>query len=171
MRRADRAREQEWGQKAMMKQKPTRTPVLHLVKLCVGADEVADLGAWQKARSAERRAEGLDPRPRHVTRMPPRRADELLAGGSLFWVFRGVIRARQRLLAIDPIICDDGLTRYELVLDAKLTPTEPVSRRPFQGWRYLSPADAPADLDLGMAKKAAGLPLALREAVAEYGVV
>ena len=67
-------------------------PTLHLVKLCVGTDTVEDLLHWQSRRSAERLAAGLDPRPRHVTRMWPRQADELLRGRSLYWVIRAVTR-------------------------------------------------------------------------------
>ena len=146
-------------------------PKLHLVKLCVGAEEVDDLITWQTARAIERTKRGLDPRPRHTTRMYPRRADELLAGGSLYWVFRGVIRARQALVAIEPVEGEDGVTRHDLVLSPKVILTEPSPRRPFQGWRYLAPKDAPADLAQRREDEDAALPLSLREAVADYGVL
>lgn len=146
-------------------------PKLHLVKLCVGAEEVEDLIAWQAARAQERARCGLDPRPRHTTRMYPRRAEELLAGGSLYWVFRGVIRARQALAAIEPVEGDDGVTRHDLVLSPQVVMTEPSPRRPFQGWRYLTEKDAPADLTQRSFEQEAALPLTLREAVAEYGVL
>ncbi|MBX2855152.1 MAG: DUF1489 domain-containing protein [Rhodobacteraceae bacterium] len=146
-------------------------PKLHLVKLCVGAEEVEDLTTWQTARAVERSRRGLDPRPRHTTRMFPRRADELLAGGSLYWVFRGVIRARQALVAIEPVTGEDGVSRHDLVLSPDVVLTEPCPRRPFQGWRYLAPKDAPADLSHRSLEKDAALPLSLREAVADYGVL
>ncbi|MEL6277401.1 MAG: DUF1489 domain-containing protein [Pseudomonadota bacterium] len=145
-------------------------PLLHLVKLCVGADEVEDLALWQTARSLERKRQGRDPRPRHTTRMFPRRAEELLAGGSLYWVFRGVIRARQVIEAIEPVECEDGITRYDLVLSHRIVLTRPQPRRPFQGWRYLPAKDAPTDIP-GDFDDQPDLPPGLREAVSEYGVL
>lgn len=145
---------------------------LNLVKLCVGADEPSDLAAWQASRAAERARRGADPAPRHTTRQFPRRAEELLAGGSLYWVFRGLIRARQSLRAIDPVTGEDGIRRYDLVLDPQIMLTEPAPRRPFQGWRYLTAADAPRDLrPYGDDAAADPLPSALRDALARYGVV
>lgn len=153
--------------------KAVEKDALHLVKLCVGADSPKDLAAWQEARALERAARGLDPRPRHTTRMRPTREAELLDGGSLYWVFRGVIRARQTLAAIEPIDCDDGLRRYDLVLEPTLIPTEAHPRRPFQGWRYLTGGDAPNDLISNRIHGAGpqDLPARLAATVAEYGVV
>ncbi len=115
---------------------------IHLVKLCVGAARVEDLEAWQARR---RRETGLT-EPRHVTRMWPRREAELLNGGALYWVFRGAILARQRILALEETIGQDGVRRCAIVLDRALIRTRPAPRRAFQGWRYLPPEDAPADL-------------------------
>ncbi|MBC7156269.1 MAG: DUF1489 family protein, partial [Rhodobacteraceae bacterium] len=89
------------------------TDHVNLVKLCVGADGVDDLVAWQAARLAETGAAN----PVHVTRMWPRRGDELLAGGSLYWVFRGLILARQRLVGLEESRGADGIVRCALVLD------------------------------------------------------
>ncbi len=141
---------------------------LHLLKLCVGAERVEDLEAWQRARVAERRAQGLDPRPRHVTRMWPRREAEVLGGGSLYWVFKGLILGRQRIEALEEVTGGDGIRRCAIVLDAHVVRTEVAPRRPFQGWRYLPAADAPADLKAGDAS--ADLPHELRRALAELGV-
>jgi hypothetical protein len=74
---------------------------LHLVKLCVGVDDIDDLAAWQRRRAAERKAAGATHGCIHRTRMMPKRRDDLLAGGSLYWVIKGVIRVRQRLDAIE----------------------------------------------------------------------
>lgn len=142
---------------------------VHLVKLCVGTDSVEDLRAWQASKSAERTAAGQDPRPRHVTRMWPRRGVELVEGGSLFWVIRGVILVRQRIEALDPVTGADGITRCGIVLAPDLIRVEPRSRRPFQGWRYLSAADAPADLAPSRASEPV-LPADLRDALARFGV-
>lgn len=137
---------------------------VNLVKLCVGAEGVEDLVAWQQARFAEAGAA----HPNHVTRMWPRRGDELLAGGSLYWVFRGLILARQRLVALEERHGADGIVRCALVLDRAVIRTEAAPRRPFQGWRYLAPADAPADLRTDTA--GARLPPALAATLANLGV-
>lgn len=143
---------------------------LHLLKLCVGADDVEDLKIWQTGRGIERARLGLDPRPRHTTRMWPKRADEVLSGGSLYWVIKGVIAARQRLEAVDEVIGEDGIRRCDLVLNPRIVLTSPAPRRPFQGWRYLRADEAPRDLSRGSSGDA-GLPETLRAAVAEYGVL
>lgn len=119
---------------------------LHLVKLCVGVDDIDDLAEWQTRRAAERKAAGQRHDCIHRTRMMPKRQDELLDGGSLYWVIKGVIRVRQRLVAIEEGKMDDGSTCALLALDRKLARTLPKPMRPFQGWRYLSPGDAPGDL-------------------------
>ena len=139
---------------------------LHLIKLSVGTDDVSDLAAWQ----ADRRGQGPDGLPRHVTRMWPKRAEELLAGGSLYWVFKGVCLARQRVIRLDEVIGQDGIPRCGIVLDPEITRTTPMPRRPFQGWRYLTAADAPADLS-DRARKEDPLPASLNAALAEIGVL
>jgi hypothetical protein len=141
---------------------------LHLLKLCVGADGIEDLVAWQADRMAERRASGLDPCPFHVTRMWPRQADALTSGGSLYWVFKGLVLARQRILALEPRRGDDGIERCAIRLDAQVIRTVPQPRRPFQGWRYLRPEDAPRDL---MAQAAGDVPAGLAAELALIGVL
>jgi hypothetical protein len=101
--------------------------------------------------------------------MWPKRADEVLNGGSLYWVFKGVILARQRILRLDEVDRGDGIARCALVLDPEVIRTEAVPRRPFQGWRYLSAADAPRDL--GRARPDDdSLPPRLMAALADIGV-
>lgn len=119
---------------------------VNLVKLCVGVESPADLEAWQVMRADQNRAAGLDDRPRHVTRMWPRRDTELLNGGSLYWVFKGVILARQSILDLQKHTGADGIERCAIILGPTLQRTAPAPRRPFQGWRYLRPEDAPPDL-------------------------
>ena len=139
---------------------------IHLVKLCVGAERVEDLTTWQATACAK----GADGLPRHVTRMWPKRADEVLDGGSLYWVFKGVVLCRQPILRLDPVDRGDGITRCGIVLDP--TPVRVVStpKRPFQGWRYLKPEDAPRDLPAGRDSEEA-LPPELETALAEIGVL
>ena len=121
---------------------------LNLVKLCVGAEKVSDLVRWRDARAVEARANGIEYTPNHVTRMRPRREAELLDGGSLYWVFKGLILARQRIVRLDEVIGEDGIRRCALIFEQDLTLTEAHRRRPFQGWRYLTKADAPKDIGL-----------------------
>ena len=137
----------------------------HLIKLCVGAEQVEDLADWQRTP----RALGPDGLPRHVTRMWPKRATEILNGGSLYWVFKGVVLARQRILRLDEVQGSDGITRCGIVLDRDIIRTAAAPKRPFQGWRYLAPKDAPPDLP----KARAGddtLPPELDAALADLGL-
>lgn len=143
----------------------TDASTLHLIKLCVGADGVDDLLAWQR----DPRALGPDGMPRHVTRMWPKRADELLAGGSLYWVFRGTVLARQRILRLDAAAGGDGIRRCAIVLDPSITRTAPQPRSAFQGWRYLKAQDAPRDLAPARPGDDA-LPPELDAALAEIGL-
>lgn len=138
---------------------------VHLLKLCVGASGIDDLAAWQDQRRALTGASN----PVHVTRMWPKRADEVLAGGSLYWVFKGVILARQRVVGLEERQGDDGIARCAIVLDPQIIRTEPAPRRPFQGWRYLNPGDAPRDLAANRAGDDA-LPPELSAALADLGV-
>ena len=118
---------------------------LHLIKLCVGADSIEDLAQWQKTRAAQRKKKGGSADVMHITRMTPKRADELLKGGSLYWVIKGQIAVRQKLLALKPVV-REGVPHCALVLDTKLVPTARRAHRAFQGWRYFEPSDAPRDL-------------------------
>ncbi|OSP53513.1 DUF1489 family protein [Pseudoruegeria sp. SK021] len=139
---------------------------INLVKLCVGADQVEDLIIWQNQRAA------LDPgaAPRHVTRMWPKRSDELLAGGSLYWVIKGAILVRQRIIGLDEVVREDGIRRCGIRLDSDLVRTAASPRRPFQGWRYLKPEDSPPDLREGRDSDDA-LPPELQSALADIGVL
>jgi hypothetical protein len=138
---------------------------VHILKLCVGTDAVEELIDWQRARASQ----ALDGTPRHVTRMWPRRADEVLNGGSLYWVFKGLVLARQRILRLDEVIRADGILRCGLVLDPLVVRTEPQPRRPFQGWRYLAPEEAPRDLPTARAGDDP-LPPELSAALADLGL-
>ena len=141
---------------------------LHLVKLCVGATSVEDLKAWIEQRIAERRRQGLQPEQKHTTRMVPKRADELLDGGSLYWVIKGNVQIRQRLLDIRPFTDSEGIRRCDLVLDPRSVLTDWQPRRAFQGWRYLKAEDAPRDLS---DRDGPPLPPELRMELAELGLL
>ncbi len=139
---------------------------INLIKLSVGTGSVEDLEDWH----ATKRAQGDDGLPRHVTRMWPKREAELLDGGSIYWVIKGVIQARQRLIRLDEVVRSDGIRRCALVFEPELIRTAPVLKRPFQGWRYLKAEDAPPDLSGRRASEDA-LPPDLSAALADIGVL
>jgi len=138
---------------------------LNLLKLSVGTDSVEDLADWQQSQ----RSRWPDGTAVHVTRMWPKREAELLDGGSIFWVIKGVIVCRQRLVALEEVDLGDGISRCAMIMDKDLIRTESAPRRPFQGWRYLDPKDSPRDLPKGRAKDDP-LPPALAQALAEIGL-
>ena len=134
--------------------------MLHITNLAVGVSDVAHLAALQQGRLA------LDPRLQILTRSTPRRAEEVLDGGSLYWVIAGAMVVRQRLLDITPALYDDGSACAALVLDPELVPVAGRLTRPFQGWRYLQPAEAPPDIAAShVPEDATALPPALRRAL------
>jgi hypothetical protein len=141
---------------------------LHLIKLCVGCDSVKDLTDWIRER--RRRMGSKSTEHIHRTRMVPKRAAELTDGGSLFWVIRGEVSCRQRILAVRPYVDRSGIGRCELVLDRKVVLVGPRPWRAFQGWRYLEPKDAPGDLDRA-APGAAQMPEAMRRELRELGLL
>ena len=141
---------------------------INLVKLCVGAESVEDQQSWLDAR----RSAAADPamyRSSHVTRMWPKRAENLLNGGSLYWVIKGFIQARQTILSLDEVIGNDGIRRCAIVMDPELIRTTTAARRPFQGWRYLTTEDAPIDLPKQRAFDDA-LPTELERALSDIGL-
>jgi hypothetical protein len=143
---------------------------LHLIKLCVGCDSIGDLEEWIEENRSHYRRLGRGFEQTHTTRMMPKRVDELLGGGSLFWVIRGQVACRQTLLGVRPFTDSDGIGRCRLVLDPAVVPVEPRPYRPFQGWRYLAVKDAPRDIDL-KAGDIAKMPEDMRRELAELGLL
>jgi hypothetical protein len=143
---------------------------LHLIKLCVGCDSVKELEGWIRQRQKDRRKRGLSREHLHRTRMVPKRADELTDGGSLYWVIRGVVMCRQRLIDVRPFVDKDGVGRCQLVLEPKVVPVEPRPWRAFQGWRYIAAKDVPRDLDRA-APGAKDMPETLRRELRELGLL
>jgi hypothetical protein len=143
---------------------------LHLIKLCVGVDGIEQLADWQSARLAERKKAGEKPRIWHTTFQTPKREAELLDGGSLYWVIKGMVQVRQGIVGFEPGEKSDGRKGCRILLDPKLVPVRPVPRRAFQGWRYLGPDDAPADIAAGD-RALADLPPKLRRELAELGLI
>ena len=143
---------------------------LHLIKLSVGCDSVADLEDWIARKLKEKKRRGQKPERIHTTRMVPKRADELIDGGSIYWVIRGQIICRERILDIRPFTDRDGIGRCRLVLDPKCVLVEPRPCRAFQGWRYFAAAAAPRDLDRA-APGAAKMPEAMRRELRDLGLL
>jgi hypothetical protein len=136
---------------------------VHLIKLCVGVDGVERLNEWIK--DCRKGLDTLD----HVTRSFPRRADEVLPGGSLYWVIRGMILCRQPLVAFEQVRGHDGIERCRIVFQPKIIMVRPTPRRAFQGWRYLPEADAPPDLPKG--STATDMSPEMRRQLAELGLL
>lgn len=139
---------------------------INLIKLSVGTESVEGLAEWHQTK----RAQTADYLPRHVTRMWPKRGEEILRGGSIYWVIKGVIQCRQRILRLDEVIGSDGIRRCAIVMEPELHRTQSAIKRPFQGWRYLKATDAPPDLRKGRENEDA-LPTELNRALAEIGVL
>ncbi len=144
---------------------------MHLIKLCVGVDSLEQLAAWQAMRLEQMRAAGQTPELVHRTRQMPRQREAILGGGSLYWVIKGVIQARQRILDLRPETDGEGRPLCAIVLGEPLMATRPQPRRAFQGWRYLPPEDAPADIGPAQADETDGMPAAMRAALAELALL
>ncbi len=141
---------------------------LHLIKLCVGCDSIQDLEDWIKEK--RRRTRGKKTEHIHTTRMVPKRADEITDGGSLYWVIRGQVMCRQRVLAVRPFVDKQGVGRCRIVLEPKVIPVEPRPRRAFQGWRYLEIKDAPRDLTR-IAPGLRAMPEEMRRELRDLGLI
>ncbi|WP_425407949.1 DUF1489 family protein [Hyphococcus sp.] len=142
---------------------------LHLVKLCAGADGLEDLVARIDYRVRANADAGRGRVHDHLTRMHPRREKELLTGGSIYWVIKGVILARQRIIGFERRTGSDQIERTAILLDPDYVRTAPAPRRAFQGWRYLPGDDAPSDLKKRRNKNAPPPELTLK--LAELGLL
>jgi hypothetical protein len=116
---------------------------LNLIKLCVGVSEIEEMKSWVKISKGT--GEVCD----HVTRMFPRRKDEIIPGGSLYWVIRGMILCRQPIADLEPVMGADEIERCRIVFKPQIITVRPTPRRAFQGWRYLTAEDAPIDMPRG----------------------
>lgn len=138
---------------------------LHLVKMAVGVSDIDDLRRIRAQRLVERGISWV------YTRNHPRRADEVLDGGSIYWVIRGQIRARQRVTGFRGERDDNGRAYCLILVDSELVVTLPRAFRPFQGWRYLSPADAPRDAPAGPGGNVAAMPDHMLRELRELGLI
>jgi hypothetical protein len=145
--------------------------MLHLIKLCVGVDTPAELIAWQEHRLEALRRAGKPAELVHRTRHMPKMRGEVLDGGSLYWVIKGVVQLRQRIVDLREETSDEGRSICGIVFDPVLVPTRPQIRRPFQGWRYLPVADAPPDLPQAERGAIEAMPAQMRAELAALALL
>lgn len=144
---------------------------MHLIKLCVGVESVEHLAALEAARLDAARQAGQPAELIHHTRQTPRQRETLLAGGSLYWVIKGAVRVRQQIIDLREEADADGRSLCAIVLAPALVETTPQPRRAFQGWRYLKPEDAPADIGAVQGGEGDGIPAAMRAQLAELALL
>jgi hypothetical protein len=138
---------------------------LHLLKMAVGASNVDELRRFRAQRFAERGESWV------YTRNHPRRAEEILNGGSLYWVVKGQIRARHRVIGFRSQRDDNGRAYCLILTDPEFVVTLPRAFRPFQGWRYLPPADAPRDVPAAPGGDFAAMPEQMLAELRELGLI
>ena len=143
---------------------------VHLIKLCVGVDNAKDLADWQAERLKRLKRARKTPELCHRTLQTPRRRDDVLDGGSLYWVIKGFVLVRQRVLDLRADMKEDGTACCGIVLDPELVFTRPHPRRAFQGWRYLDAFDAPPDAK-GFEQGTDEMPRAMREDLRELRLI
>ena len=137
---------------------------LHLIKLCVGVSEISEMAFWVDAVKAGRDTA------EHITRAFPQRASEIIPGGSLYWVIKGMIACRQPILRFEKVQTNDGIEKCKIVFEPRIIVVRPAPRRPFQGWRYLEGADAPPDL-ASVTKVDAKMPEKMQRELAALGLL
>jgi hypothetical protein len=139
---------------------------VHLQKLSVGSESIQTLADWQAHVVGQRRRKGLSAHHVHVTRMFPKRREEILDGGSIYWVIKGNILCRNAIVGLEETT-KNGHRACAILMDPELIPVLPKPRRAFQGWRYLQVSDAPQDMTA--VEAGVDLPEALRIKLLELG--
>lgn len=138
--------------------------------MAVGIDSVDHLAEVQRQRLERSAESGGTGDLRHFTRHAPRRADEVISGGSIYWIIKGYVRARQNILGIERVAHREGRKRCALILDPDLVKTELSPHKPLQGWRYLDPAGTPADMNLSAPEETA-IPPDMAAELRELGLL
>jgi hypothetical protein len=144
---------------------------MHLIKLCVGIENAAELIAWQAHRLKTLQRAGKPAELVHRTRHMPKKRLEVLDGGSLYWVIKGSIQLRQRIIDLREETDAEGRAMCGIVFDPVLAPTRPQARRPFQGWRYLPREDAPPDLSRTERAAVEAMPAEMRAELAALALL
>ena len=124
--------------------------VVNLIKLCVGVSEVEQLVDYQNNVLGSTAIQNKVSALRHVTRNMPKRRNEILNGGSIYWVINGLIQVRQKIIQIERVSLENGRSACALIFDPLLVRTKIKPRRAFQGWRYLESCEAPLDMEFDM---------------------
>ena len=138
---------------------------IHLQKLSVGSESIETLADWQKVMVSRRIKAGKAPLHEHVTRMFPKQKDALLDDGSIYWVIKGLIQCRNRIVRLEETT-KNGVRHCTILMEPGPVPVVPTPKRPFQGWRYLQQEDAPADIS---DRTMADLPPELRSKLVNLG--
>ena len=141
---------------------------VHLIKLSVGPESLTQLAEWQQERLKEKKRAKQPQELIHITRHKPKRADEVLDGGSIYWVIKGWIVARQKLIELRPME-RDGVMHCGLVYDPQMITVRARQRKAFQGWRYFDAKDVPADI--GPWHGGDNLPDTLQRELLELGLL
>lgn len=144
---------------------------VHILRRAFHVDSVEELVQDQKQRIEAERAEGRPRRLYQRMRVTPTRAEEILDGGSIYWVIKGYVRARQRVLEIEPRTDSEGRKRCFLRLDPKLVPTVLHPLKPRRGWRYLEDAEAPPDRTKSAKEDGGELPSEMADELRELGLL
>ncbi len=142
---------------------------IHIKKLCVGVDNLDQLRDWQTRKGVK--GPGGVKVVRHVTRATPKRSEEVLNGGSLYWVIKGWILARNKILGLEPVEDHEGRRKCAIILEAGPIEVIPTKHRPFQGWRYLDAEEAPKDLNYFKGKNSELIPPDLASKLNELGLL
>ncbi|MEM7618847.1 MAG: DUF1489 domain-containing protein [Pseudomonadota bacterium] len=142
---------------------------IHLVKLCVGIESVDHLKQSIQSRFKQEKLKSANAQLFHTTRMIPKKGPELINDGSLYWVIKGHIQARQKILDIQPFQDNEGIKRCNIIVDKKLVLTQWHPRSAFQGWRYLYGEDAPQDMSDNILE--ANLPIQMRKDLMELRLI
>lgn len=143
--------------------------MMHIIKLCVGVATLEELESYREERAHWWGADYGEDVHVHRTRTMPKRRAEIEGQGSIYWVISGVIRARQPILRLAEATDDNGIACCDIIMSPELVRTVPRPKGPFQGWRYLDPKDAPADIG-GDEEDGSGSP-ELAEELARLGLL
>ncbi|KPB01615.1 DUF1489 family protein [Ahrensia marina] len=143
---------------------------LNLIKLCVGVETVDDLAQSIERRKKRLKAAGQPIEMVHTTRMSPKRADEIIGEGSLYWVIKSRVQCRQKIIDLRTFKDNEGISRCDIVMSPELVLTAHQPKRPFQGWRYFKAEDTPRDLSSGETE-ISDMPEEMRAELADLGLI
>jgi hypothetical protein len=143
--------------------------MMHMIKLCVGVATLEELESYRSERAHWWGADYGEDVHVHRTRTMPKRRAEMEGQGSIYWVISGVIRCRQPILRLAEAVNENGVPCCDIIMAPDMVRTIPRPKSAFQGWRYLSPEDAPADMDAVGGFDAGSMELA--EELAKFGLL